>query len=1157
MISEKNFLDQILKLADLNQNNNYSDYTRDMLLRIIRCADDGVKQCFFPNAQSVNLPYVTMRECTELAVRYVSYIISGSNRQEFASKIKTASYEDIGRWFELYARNVGEDILVHLIDERFELPSDTIRRKAFFDEVADMLCKDYFEEMTKLVSTTKSPAPAQMVLAVLRSCSFEAYGKVRRAWACSESFLKTFADYDLLLLLDEFPGLDIYKSADILSKELENDIYQTMAKRGKQVKNWLSSPMGPARFGLLVNMSDKNSVLKTMVPHVSMRMGLGENVYDTVSGAVNSLAVHNKRLFINNRPVACHNEGNKFVWQDNDAKGCVWFYHHGLAAEGYVVENGEKRVFSASSEDASYRITYRVGAKTKAFEVTMGTRVNPKTGGYLLYGALYYKGKKIIESYPCKDNVHIDARESDNGFLKTDYSEGCLKLKLELGETIWSVFTEDCVHESTDAEFDLWRAELSLSPDFAEVKGKVWEQNTTGSVTKEGRCYDASGTHVLSDSLSDSAAMLSVMTENMISDEPVTEEHMKQLGKLSSAYADAPKSITELFTLPAPNMKDANTLASDTLYNLMVYYVSDMEFDCNGTKVKWNRWFGRNKDKAREAVVNVDSRILRLVEGDTANEDVQEFLVKYAKGALANVYSGSSESDIEDALASAKKRLGESCTLPDLCSFYLQGDGKTSLSMDKGYNIAIEVINRYAYAKCTPGLLKYIDDADGGWARKLYDQCLASLPQLKLEVISGGSNEISHKTMMLNILDDTKYDGLIDGVEGKPVPMTYGAAIYTRVFNMQLTQMANALGKSFTGDPKHPNFVKMMREIYNVMWVELQKDRSDYFSDEILKAFKEERAKFQDLTQEEYVQECIDITVAGMEMIQEGATIVSVIPKLSKLSKKPCGIYTGLSCSIIFYAISIGSLATVFMKWNKATVAEKVEAILLCVQGVCQIGMAIVKINSMRILLNPDSSLADCMNAAMRLNMDSNDASTLRSLAKVNGQDISECSESCASELSMSLEEEGFEGVASNFTKFFRIAEYALRALTVVLMGLATVMSAVELAKAVAEGGYTAAIYLKIISTSFMGLACVLEGVSLVLDIVNVTCNCIPVIGAACCLIGVILEVIAMAIDKPVNPTIAFIVVEIDKFLDTLEIPSAKWIEDHTKKNNRLAAAFA
>ena len=348
----------------------------------------------------------------------------------------------------------------------------------------------------------------------------------------------------------------------------------------------------------------------------------------------------------------------------------------------------------------------------------------------------------------------------------------------------------------------------------------------------------------------------------------------------------------------------------------------------------------------------------------------------------------------------------------------------------------------------------------------------------------------------------------------------------------------------------------MMRDIYNIMWVELQKDTSDYFSDDILKAFREEREKFQELQQEEYIQECIDMTIYGMEMMQAGATISSVIPKLKELSKKPSAAYTGLSCSIIFYAVSLGSLFTVFKKWDKATTAEKVECILECIQGVCQISVSVIKIFSMRTLLNPNASPGEKINAALRLRMDAEDMSTIKAMAKVDGSEIDTCSASCAEEFALELDEEGFETVASKFTKYFRIAECVLRAVTVVLMGFATVMSAIELSKKIKAGGYTPEIYLQIMSISLMGLTCVLEGVTFVLDILEITCGCIPVIGAICCLAGLIFQVIAMGISEPINPMVRFITDEINPFLNGLVIPPPEWIKKHNKSNS-LTVAFA
>lgn len=1140
------YVNGIMKLADFSKDNNYHNYVNKKLIELVKYSDENIKECFFSGTCTTNLSSATMTLCSELAVRYVTYVIGNSGNRKFASRITTVSYEDIGTWFKFYASQVGEDILKSYIEEQFELPKDKSVRRTYFNKVADMLCNDYFAAVTKLISVTRSPRPAQILIAALKACDFLAYTKVRNAWADSNFFKETFADYNILLMLDEYPYLEEYKYADILSKNISKEIHDAMTKKCSDTYRWLEAPYGPALYGLLSYDEDVCLGNIRTAPYINMQM-IYRDEMQCCNNNINQLSLYHEKLYVNNAPVPYYHEGNRYVWKNEEDWGCVWFYHHGLAAEGYVEKGGQKQKFSASSEDVSYGIKYTVGGTDKELVIKMGTRINPDTKGYLLYGALYFEGNKVIENYSSCDGIHIDKGAWDNGFFKTEYKDGSLNIHINVANVLWSVLGESMIHDMFGKNFDIWRAELTLSKDFTSMEGKVWEQITIDSISKEGSCYKVKGSHMVPE------LTANLETHNSLVVNDVQKRALK--AKLESV-SDSPKSITELYTLPAPNMKEANVLASQTLYNLMVYYVADKIFDCKGTKIEWHRWFGKNKDMAKEMVVNVDSRILNLVEGEDANEEVQKFLVNYAKGSLANAYAGSSDSDIETALESAKERLKKACTLPELCSYYLQGDGNTSLAKDKGYNIAIEIINKYAYAKLTPGLLKYIEDADGNWGEQLYKQCLATLPQLQIEAISGGSSELSHKTMMLNILDDKKYDNLVVGVNGTSVPMTYGVALYTKVFNLQLSQIADALGISFTGDPNTPDFRKMMREIFNIMWEELQKDTSDYFSAEILKAFREEREKFKELQQEEYIQECIDMTIAGMEMIQAGATISSVIPKLKELSKKPSATYTGLSCSILFYAVSLGSLATVFMKWDKATAAEKVEAILVCIQGVCQIAMSIRKILDMRILLNPNSTPGEKINAALRLRLDAEDMSTIRGMASVDGTEIDTCSSSCAQEFALELEEENFEAVASKFTKFFRIAEYVLRGLTVVLMGLVTVMSAVELAKKVKEGGWSTEIYLEVISTSLMGLCCVLEGVTLVVDLVGGTCACIPVIGAVCCLVGLVFQIIAMAISEPINPMVRFITDEINPFLNGLDIPSPEWIKEHNKSDN-LAVAFA
>lgn len=861
-----------------------------------------------------------------------------------------------------------------------------------------------------------------------------------------------------------------------------------------------------------------------------------------------SIQFLNGQLLVNEKPVPYYQEGNTYVWETEEEKGSVWLYHFGLAAAGYIQKNGEAKSFQTKADDAVYDLSYSKNGKQHSFSLHMGTRLNRETSGFVLYAAVFYKGQMIIENFKSSDGIYMDAGAFDNGMFRTSFLSGTLSAKLELGNCIWAALGEELVHTYTDSDFNIWSAEITFCPDLISLKGKVTEQTTKGAVTKAGTVYTMTGN-----------ANPKISETNLPIPE-LSEPQKESLMYFLQENHTAPKSVTELFTLPAPDMKSANTLASQTLYYLMVYYAASQSFTIHGTNIAWNQWFGMNKEKAREMVVNVNARILDLVDGPGANEDVKQFLITYAKGALANSYSGSTDEEITSALNPAKSRLQSYCSLPDVCSYFLQGDGKTSIVHDNGYSIAMQIINKYAYAKLTPGLLKYTEDTTHDWAYDLYKQCLAALPQLQIIALGGGSTDISHKTMMLNILDDRKHDDLIKGTDGKWLSMTYASVIYAKVFNMQMAQIADSLGIAFTGDPGHPDFMKMMREIYGIFWEELQKETSDYFSSEILKAFQEQKKHFTDLTKELFIQETLDMTIRGMEMLKAGSTLAALIPKIGSLSQKPWAAYTGTACSIIFYAISIGSLATVFMDWEKATAAEKTEAILQCVQGVAGIAVSAIKIANIKTLLNPEASISDKMNAAVRLKMDGEDMSTIKGLSRAGGTEIDQDMIDYSKKFGLEIND-GNEAVrVSKFTKFFRVLEFFVRALNIVLMGFATVMSAIELAKAVKEGGYNASIYLEIISTCFMAISCIIEGVVLVADIIGASCSCIPVVGAVCALVGLVLQIVAMAISKPVNPLAEYIRSIIVPFLNGLTLPSEQWIKDHNKESRQtrlMEAAYS
>lgn len=846
-------------------------------------------------------------------------------------------------------------------------------------------------------------------------------------------------------------------------------------------------------------------------------------------------------LHINHEKIPMHRDENGIYWETDQEKGVIWLYYHGLAGHGYMERGGERIPVRAQAEDAVYELKYKNGkGNVLSYQLHMGTRIHPDTKGFLIYGSLYCNDQMVIESYPCDENGNIKPGAADNGFLKTRFADGHLHAELDLS-SIW-VAGQDMVHTFFDENLNLWSASVDFKADYTLDKGTVTEQKEV-----DGVCVAGEGSYDL--------IVDTQIVTHMDADAVCDTLTLNRLRTAFQSLENMTTSITELYTLKAPNMEDANKLATSTLYYLMVYYVAERDFDCHGTGIKWSDWFGLNKEKAKEKVVDIDSRLLDLVEGANANKQVQDFLVRYAEVSLSNSYASSSDSTLVDALSGARKRLTGQygyCKVSDLCAYYLEGNDDTCLARDPGYCIAIEFINRYTYAKKTPGLLKYIEDKSGNWAEKLYNQCNANLQQLRITALSGseGSMEISHKSMMLTILDDQKHD-IGDSTDGeKKVQMTYGTALYAKVFNLQLADLANSMKDKIKQD-SGSDFMVIMEQIYGILWEELQKDTSDYFSDDILKQFREEQKKYADLNKQAFIESCIEMTELGMELIHNGGTIAQVIPKIAEMGKRPWAAYSATICSIFFYASSLMSLSTVFMNWQKATTAEKVEAILTCVQGVANIALAGAKIENIRILTNPDAAFADKINAALRLRFDGEEMSTIRGLASANGEtDFENVMREMGGKYSTTVTDVEAEAAqVSKVTSFFRMAEIAVRAFNVLMMGFITVMAGIEIADEIKSGGYNVSVILEIVSNALMAVAFICEGASLILDLVGVACSALPVIGAVIVFIGIIFQIVASALKKPVNPLAEFIKSVLVPMLNELTIPTKEWIDKREKSD--------
>lgn len=868
-----------------------------------------------------------------------------------------------------------------------------------------------------------------------------------------------------------------------------------------------------------------------------------------LKGIQNELLYDTGDVILGNKIQQTYQKDNALYWENTQEKGCVWMYYNGLAGHGKIRKNGLEQSVAVQADDVEYDICYRNGNLVK-YTIAMGTRKHPKTGGFIIYGCLYLnrggEKVKIIESYQCDENGVMKQGEVDNGFFKTSFQDRCLQLKIDCS-SLW--FDASFVHDIYGEDFNLWSATLKLSLDCSCIEeGIIFEQNTSDKgATTIGEKFTTIKTESSFKTTLPKKPRCALKKDTMC-----LSDSMRAMGK-------APMSITQLYTLPAPNMKEANEEAIHVLYYLSVYYVADKEYTLGGHTYKWNEWFGISKETAKEHIIAVNKKILSLVDGEKAVDSVKEFLEKYAEIMLSYSYINSQEPDIAKAFSTIRKKLQEKasyCSLQELCAYYMEGDGEDTLSADPGYIYAMEEINKYTYAKLTPGLAAYMEDPVGNWGEKLYEQCNTNIQQLRIENLtsSDGSTEVSHKCMMLSVLDTELHTVSNSEIEDdKAVAMTYSAAIYAKLFNLQLAEMANNLGIEYLC-PEDMDTEKarkyrheIMTQIFGCLWDELHQENSDYFSKDVREQFKEFAEASAGVAKETYIQHCLDITEYSLQLLDSGASIISMLPKINNFAnqKNQCVLAAPI-VSIVMYAMSVASLSTVFMDWKAATPVEKAEALLTCIQGVANISVSATKIADIRLLLS-NASPEQKIYAATRLRYGGTDLDVLKSMGSANNCDIDVLMENAGKRYYAEVKNPDHASAKAKFaTKFFRIAEIAVRVLNILIMGFMTVVSALQIDKDVKENGYTTSAYLSIVSTSMMCISFICEGASLVLDLIGASCSFVPIVGAVAAFVGLVFSITASSLQVQKNPVVEFVNKHLVPFLNELPIPSKEWIKERT-----------
>lgn len=442
-----------------------------------------------------------------------------------------------------------------------------------------------------------------------------------------------------------------------------------------------------------------------------------------------------------------------------------------------------------------------------------------------------------------------------------------------------------------------------------------------------------------------------------------------------------------------------------------------------------------------------------------------EFLKKFSDIILSSSYAGSSNEYIQKGFKGVTRPVGR-------CQYYMADNHPGAMQHEKGYQVAMSIIDRYVYMSMVPRLKEYCGERSGQWAEDLYYAALDRLVMLQLQTI-GGSNRGTHLAKMLSILDSQKHvlrqsqqgDPVKDD-DGKEVQMPYGAALYAQLFNMSLSEMGN----SFQGPDNATNFFKIMEIVFGDLYDKIAGGQPSDIPEDVFK----ELQKILEIDRDVFIVDQLCQLEEFLNFSMLTSDLVSSIVKY--------GTETNVFGKITFcamYAMIGASFSSVFTQWDSLTNAEKAESILSCIFCVIGVAREAITWRSVSQLVDPSTPAEIRTQAAYRLKYGAADFEAIKNAIPqdpANPYDLSQRLDSTSQQYSLDIHDPSGAKVKLSFcSKVFVCLEISFRVMNILLLGYAFIMSSVSLAELFKYDYSEALRAVSVINTILLAVSFVLE----------------------------------------------------------------------------------
>lgn len=884
-------------------------------------------------------------------------------------------------------------------------------------------------------------------------------------------------------------------------------------------------------------------------PHVS-----------TVANTIDFHKIHvvGEHLLIDGTLVDCIINDRQVTWARALASGTTEYgrmtlWRKGLAcyANGVVERDGQIHNFTASSG-----CTYRMetldedGTPLQWYNIEVGFKVvkatNKDGNDQIVPFAqlLYPEGSGLFEDINMSAGEFDDLEPGDEGYSDApafysailglregelvnpdDDSDDPLRYpqKLKCDVTFRTVFLD---YVSQTRKYG--NAEIIFSLDYHDISGTANVYDPLLMPDDDHQCHTIKGSLIDAADYKATVALANTLVQTQNTKRASTSHNIVDLAsqrlRAANKNAGPELTLTNLFTLPAPNNDQVQERAFDKAQQLMFYAIDDHDLAL----------FGRSRPRVGpfEVLKEDDIELLK-------DENISDFLKNdFCTGYLTESYAQSDLKEIKDEIEKISN-------LKDKMSYFWSGSGETSFSNSVGYNLTMTHMVDRTFIDLTPGLKDYLNDNPTKWAKDLYEYCTQKevLNGLALTNFMDGQKRITQLANTLHALDPR---ALLQTDDGRTI--SYATALHEQVVNLNLNQFI--INFMQDGDIELESF---LTESYKALFEGLINNPN--FMGEATEAA---RADLEKLMKEMGTRN-VDKLVADMSGIISSITVIlsertplTLEQRLAKMQKLVEGstskkLFT-LFMGVIGYGGAIYSIVRTYMNWGHLDTYRRTAVIIQTVTVTAGIFSRTSLYAASKALTGIEVKATEMMKAGIKINTELERQSAIRICSKLTKKaDISfelGVVEHGAAASSKDLQRlKSLEKSADRWKRTAKVSAKFAQGAIVLSLGAACVGMGFKIANDFKNGesGWVKAI--DILQEVTLGFSFLAETVILFRG--ASVARCIPYASAVMAVAGLILCIVDLFIKrkKPKSEAEKFIEDRSKPFVDNLDMPKEDWQE--------------